>query len=116
MRERGIEPPRAAHFLMKLMFGMFGEDVGLLPAGLFSRLLEDGNPLPEGERRTIGAGVGFQHGRKSTKKIWSTPLFPQSYLAGPKSCNIPPSPAIYSRGKSIRHNRGKSKLCPQSGG
>ena len=30
---RGIEPLRAAHFLMKLMFCMFGEDIGLLPAG-----------------------------------------------------------------------------------
>ena len=27
-------PPRAAHFLMKLMFCMFGEDIGLLPPGL----------------------------------------------------------------------------------
>src|SRR5438132_1543148 len=30
MRERGIPPGRAAHFLMKLMFCMFAEDVGLL--------------------------------------------------------------------------------------
>ena len=42
MRQKGIEPLRAAHFLMKLMFCMFGEDVGLLPDGLFSRLLDDG--------------------------------------------------------------------------
>ena len=30
MRMRGIEPHDAAHFLMKLMFCMFAEDIGLL--------------------------------------------------------------------------------------
>ena len=39
MRDKGIEPLRAAHFLMKLMFCMFGEHTGLLPPGLFSKLL-----------------------------------------------------------------------------
>jgi type II restriction/modification system DNA methylase subunit YeeA len=47
MRDKGIEPLKAAHFLMKLMFCMFGEDTGLLPAGLFAKLLDTGkaNPL-----------------------------------------------------------------------
>ena len=40
MREKGIEPLRAAHFLMKLMFCMFGENTGLLPPGLFRKLLD----------------------------------------------------------------------------
>jgi len=44
--EKGIEPLRAAHFLMKLMFCMFGEDTGLLPAGLFGRLLETAKANP----------------------------------------------------------------------
>ncbi|NLY00794.1 MAG: class I SAM-dependent DNA methyltransferase [Rhodopirellula sp.] len=39
MRVRGIEAQKAAHFLMKLMFSMFGEDIGLLPQKLFSRML-----------------------------------------------------------------------------
>jgi hypothetical protein len=42
MRLKGIEPLRAAHFLMKLMFCMFGENTGLLPPGLFRKLLETG--------------------------------------------------------------------------
>jgi type II restriction/modification system DNA methylase subunit YeeA len=42
MRQKGVEPLRAAHFLMKLMFCMFGQHTGLLPAGLFGRLLETG--------------------------------------------------------------------------
>ena len=39
MRVRGIAAPDAAHFLMKLMFCMFAEDIDLLPGKLFSRLL-----------------------------------------------------------------------------
>jgi hypothetical protein len=39
MRSRGVEAHAAAHFLMKLMFCMFGEDVGLLPEKVFGNLL-----------------------------------------------------------------------------
>ncbi len=39
MRVRGVEAPAAAHFLMKLMFCMFGEDIRLLPEKIFSRVL-----------------------------------------------------------------------------
>lgn len=39
MRVRGIEAHAAAHFLMKLMFCMFGEDIGLLPDKVFSTIL-----------------------------------------------------------------------------
>ena len=39
MRVRGIEAHAAAHFLMKLMFCMFGEDIGLLPEKVFSTIL-----------------------------------------------------------------------------
>lgn len=40
MRDRGHDPHVAAHFLMKCMFCLFAEDVGLLPNKLFNRLLE----------------------------------------------------------------------------
>ena len=40
LQSRGHEPHDAAHFLMKCMFCLFAEDVGLLPGGLFTRLLE----------------------------------------------------------------------------
>ena len=46
MRDKGIEPLRAAHFLMKLMFCMFGEDTGLLPPGLFGKLLDTAQANP----------------------------------------------------------------------
>ena len=39
LRERGHEPHDAAHFLMKVMFCLFAEDVELLPKGLFQSVL-----------------------------------------------------------------------------
>tara|TARA_R110002072_G_scaffold42064_12_gene118124 strand:- start:71759 stop:74809 length:3051 start_codon:yes stop_codon:yes gene_type:complete len=39
LRDRGHEPHDAAHFLMKVMFCLFAEDVELLPKGLFQSVL-----------------------------------------------------------------------------
>ena len=39
LRKYGAEPQAAAHFLIRLLFCLFAEDVGLLPDGLFSRLV-----------------------------------------------------------------------------
>ena len=46
LRVRGIESHRAAHFLMKLMFCMFGEDIGLLRNRVFSRVLTSSKSDP----------------------------------------------------------------------
>ena len=40
LRSRGHDPHRVAHFLNKLIFCMFAQDVGLLPAGLIERLAD----------------------------------------------------------------------------
>lgn len=40
LRARGHDPQRVAHFLDRLLFSLFAEDVGLLPRGLFARLAE----------------------------------------------------------------------------
>lgn len=40
MRARGIHPFAVARFLNRLTFCMFAEDVGLLPADLFTRIME----------------------------------------------------------------------------
>ena len=39
LRQRGHEPPRVAHFMTRLLFCLFAEDIGLLPGRLFSELL-----------------------------------------------------------------------------
>ncbi|MEX1095047.1 MAG: DNA methyltransferase [Planctomycetales bacterium] len=47
LRQRGIDPHRAAHFLMKLMFCMFAEDIGLLKDKLFTRTLANTKRDPD---------------------------------------------------------------------
>jgi type II restriction/modification system DNA methylase subunit YeeA len=47
LRERGHEPRQVAHFITRLLFCMFAEDIGLLPSGLFTRLLAAALPQPE---------------------------------------------------------------------
>ncbi len=39
LRRRGEDPEATAHFLMRLLFCLFAEDIDLLPAGLFTRLV-----------------------------------------------------------------------------
>ncbi len=50
LRSRGEEPRRVAHFLTRLVFCLFAEDVGLLPEGLFGRLID----------RSVRDPAGFQ--------------------------------------------------------
>jgi len=40
MRKRGLDPHEVARFLDRVIFCLFAEDVGLLPKGLFTRLIE----------------------------------------------------------------------------
>ncbi len=47
LRERGYDPHRVAHFVNRLLFCMFAEDIGLLPRELFTRLLATALPQPE---------------------------------------------------------------------
>jgi type II restriction/modification system DNA methylase subunit YeeA len=46
LRDRGAEPHEAAHFLIRLLFCLFAEDVGLLPESVFSRLVENTRTRP----------------------------------------------------------------------
>lgn len=47
LHARGIAPERAAHFLVQLLFCLFAEDAGLLPKGVFTKLLALGARYPE---------------------------------------------------------------------
>ena len=47
LRERGHDPQVVAHFVNRLVFCMFAEDVGLLPNGMFTRMLEHARRRPE---------------------------------------------------------------------
>jgi type II restriction/modification system DNA methylase subunit YeeA len=46
-RDQGHDGHRVAHFINKLLFSMFAEDIGLLPSGLFTRILENSAKRPD---------------------------------------------------------------------
>lgn len=47
LRKHGEESPRIAHFLIRLLFCLFSEDIELLPKGLFTRLIDQGRRNPQ---------------------------------------------------------------------
>ena len=47
LRDRGQEPQTVAHFVNRLVFCMFAEDVGLLPDDLFTRMLTHARSNPD---------------------------------------------------------------------
>ena len=46
LRKRGHDPQAVAHFVNRLVFCMFAEDVGLLPGNMFTRMLEHARTQP----------------------------------------------------------------------
>ena len=46
LRERGHDPHTVAHFVNRLVFCMFADDVGLLPGHMFTRMLEQAQRTP----------------------------------------------------------------------
>ena len=69
LRERGQDPQAVAHFVNRLVFCMFADDVGLLPDHMFTRMLRHAHPAPKrfpelaGELFQVmasGGRVGFE--------------------------------------------------------
>ena len=69
LRDRGHEPQTVAHFVNRLVFCMFAEDVGLLPANMFTRMLEQARRRPDEFAElardlfgamSVGGRVGFE--------------------------------------------------------
>ena len=54
LRERGHAPQAVAHFVNRLVFCMFADDVGLLPGHMFTRMLRHAHPAP-GARSSPGS-------------------------------------------------------------
>lgn len=46
LRDRNFDPQRVAHFLSRIVFCLFAEDVGLLPSRVFARLLDAARKNP----------------------------------------------------------------------
>jgi type II restriction/modification system DNA methylase subunit YeeA len=70
LRTRGHDPQAVAHFINRLVFCMFAEDIGLLPNQMFSRMLEHAVTRPDEfvelaqdlfRAMQSGGRVGFEH-------------------------------------------------------
>ena len=69
LRDRGHDPPQVARFVNRMVFCMFADDVGLLPDGMFTRMLRQARLDPQDfadlagnlfEVMAHGGRVGFE--------------------------------------------------------
>lgn len=72
LRERGHDPEKVAHFVNRMVFCMFAEDVDLLPDRLFKRMLEAS--LDEPESFADNAQKLFAAMAKKGGKVGFTPV------------------------------------------
>jgi type II restriction/modification system DNA methylase subunit YeeA len=72
LRERGHDPEKVAHFVNRMVFCMFAEDVDLLPDKLFKRMLEASAEEPESfaaNAQKLFAAMAKEGGRLDFKRI-----------------------------------------------
>ncbi|GAF97045.1 unnamed protein product, partial [marine sediment metagenome] len=62
LRQAGHDPERAAHFLIRILFCLFAEDIRLLPEGLFSRMIEETKDDPDRCRELMEQLFGHMAG------------------------------------------------------
>ena len=65
LRDRANDPQKVAHFVNRLVFCLFADDVGLLPTGLFERMLDASRKRPaqfEGYARRLFAAMAERGG------------------------------------------------------
>jgi len=71
LRSRGHDPQKVAHFLNRILFCLFAEDVGLLPAKLLQRLIKAGERNPDDLTSMLGGlfGAMTDGGRFGVERI-----------------------------------------------
>jgi type II restriction/modification system DNA methylase subunit YeeA len=72
LRERGHDPEKVAHFVNRMVFCMFAEDVDLLPDKLFKRMLEASLAEPDSfadNAQKLFAAMARQGGRLDFRRI-----------------------------------------------
>ena len=66
LRDRGHDPQMVAHFVNRLVFCMFAEDVGLLPDNMFTRMLEQARRRPASFATMAGVLFGAMANKDGT--------------------------------------------------
>ena len=75
LRSRGVPSERAAHFLMRLLFCLFSEDIGLLPDKLFSRLVTSNIERPADFTKRLKQLFGAMAGENGSFGEHDIPYF-----------------------------------------
>ena len=69
LRDRGHYPQTVTHFVNRVVFRMFAEELGLLPGNMFTRVLEQARRQPEefaelardlSAAMSVGGRIGFK--------------------------------------------------------
>ena len=102
LRERGHEPQAVAHFVNRLVFCMFAEDVGLLPDRIFTRMLEQAR-LRSGEFTPHGPRPVRGHGRGRPRRLRAGGVV--RWRAVRRRCGAAPGAARYRDGARGRGPR-----------
>lgn len=75
LRERGHDPQVVAHFVNRMVFCMFADDVGLLPAGLFDQMLGVSKRRPARSAEFAGQLFGAMAKSGGTVGFTAVPWF-----------------------------------------
>jgi hypothetical protein len=75
LRSRGVPSERAAHFLMRLLFCLFSEDIGLLPDKLVSRLVTSNLERPADFTKRLKQLFGAMSGENGSFGEHDIPYF-----------------------------------------
>ena len=75
LRDRGNDPQKVAHFINRLVFCLFANDVGLLPAGLFGQMLSLAHRRPHVSARLASELFGAMAGSGGMVGFVDVPWF-----------------------------------------
>jgi len=96
LRGRGHDPMRVAHFVNRMLFCLFAEDIGLLPERMFQRLLDTALPNP----------AQFEPMARELYRAMTTSIenglvnIDQPIFVSPNRLN--PAPARFARSRGLR--------------
>ena len=88
LRSRGVPSERAAHFLMRLLFCLFSEDISLLPDKLFSRLVTSNLERPADFTKRMKQLFGAMAGENGSFGEHDIPYFDGGLFADDEAYDL----------------------------
>ncbi len=75
LRNRGTDPERAAHFLMRLLFCLFADSIGLLPEHLFRQMIQQDKSTAQSFTRKLRQLFGAMSTRGNSFGVYDIAWF-----------------------------------------